>query len=115
MIVKISKKIGNSTLLFEIEQPKEIEALFQAGCIASMPDRCICGSDDLTLDSKKTKGYTFVKVKCNSCHKSSDLGQFKEGGFFWKQFAEWQGQNNGTGEPTETTGVTASDAEDIFK
>lgn len=88
MKINISKKVGDTTLQFQVEQPKDVDALFDAGCIASMPTVCTCGSEDVELRGKKAKGYTFVTVHCNKCHKESGMGQYKEGGFFWKQFED---------------------------
>ena len=92
MKVNITKKVGDTTLQFQVEEPKDIDALFQAGCIASMPTHCSCGSEDVELTGNKKDGYTFVKIKCHKCQKTSQLGQYKEGGFFWKQFEEYKGK-----------------------
>ena len=87
MKINITKKVGDTTLQFQVEEPKDVDALFSAGCIGSMPSLCgHCGSEDVELRGKKAKGYTFVTVHCNECRYESGMGQYKEGGFFWKQF-----------------------------
>ena len=90
MKVNITKKFGDTSLQFQVEEPKDVDALFQAGCIASMPTVCSeCGSEDVELTGKKAEGYTFVKVSCKKCFAQSSMGQYKEGGFFWKKFEKY--------------------------
>lgn len=87
MKIQITKKIGDTTAQFVIEEPKDVDALFQAGCVASMPTICSeCGSSEVELSGNKADGYTFVKVHCKSCNANSTMGQYKDGGFFWKKF-----------------------------
>ena len=93
MKIKIQKRLGTTTLQFEIDEPKEVEALAKAGMLASAPEICgLCKSQNITLLGKKAKGYTFVEVKCLECGASSSLGQYKEGGIFWKQWLKYQPQ-----------------------
>lgn len=93
MLIKLNKKIGSSTVQFEIEEPKDVEALAKAGMLASIPETCgLCKSNDVHLSGKKAKGYTFVEVKCNSCGGYSQMGQYKEGGVFWKSFQKFEPQ-----------------------
>jgi len=99
MKIKINKKIGNSTIQFEIEEPKDVEALALAGMIASAPSQCsLCKSQNVTLSGKKAKGYTFVEIKCEDCSASSSMGQYKEGGIFWKSFEKFQPQPKAEGD-----------------
>ena len=86
MKIVITKKIGDTTLQFQVEEPKDVDALFTAGTIAAIPTECTCGSTDVHLEGSKAKGYTFVKVFCKKCRKVSQMGQYKEGGVFWKEF-----------------------------
>ncbi len=88
MKIIIKRKIGDSVYEFEIEEKNEIEALAKAGSLTSMPAKCkLCGSIDVHLASNRAKGFLFVKVICHLCNARSQLGQYKEGGFFWK---EWE-------------------------
>lgn len=100
MRIKINKTIGNTAIQFEIEKVKEIEALALAGFLASAPNKCSCGSENVCLESNKAKGYTFIKVICRECDARAQLGQYKDGGFFWKK---WEKYNPSTthSEPSE--------------
>jgi len=86
MKIKINKAIGKTSVQFEIEKESEMEALFLTGFLASTPTKCNCGSEDVEFTSNKAKGYMFVKVACKKCNAVSQLGQYKDGGFFWKNW-----------------------------
>lgn len=91
MKIQITKKLGNTTYAFQIEEQKDLDALATAGFLASMPEKCgLCGSQNVVLTSNKAKGFTFVKVVCRDCGGRSQVGQYKEGGFFWKAFDRFQ-------------------------
>jgi hypothetical protein len=91
MIVQISKKIGKSTFTFKVEGEKEVDALSKAAFYATTPDVCgLCQSENVSLDSNKAKGFTFVKIKCLNCNARSNMGQFKDGsGTFWKEWDKY--------------------------
>jgi hypothetical protein len=87
MRIQIKKQIGTAVFTFDIEEAKTIDALFTAGSLATTPDKCsLCGSNDVELQGSKAKGFTFVKVACKKCGAKAGLGQYKDSGFFWKQF-----------------------------
>ena len=92
MKIKVNKKIGASTFQFEVDEDKEVEALAKAGMLASAPDVCALCGGEVSLTGKKAKGYTFVEIRCKKCSATSSLGQYKEGGFFWKKFEKYQPQ-----------------------
>ena len=95
MKVTIQKIIGASTLTFEVEGEKEIDALNKAAAFATMPDQCgMCKSKDVMLDSNRAEGFVFIKVKCLSCNARSQMGQFKEGGVFFKKWEIYQPKVN---------------------
>ncbi|MHA1225108.1 MAG: hypothetical protein ACTSPV_00030 [Candidatus Hodarchaeales archaeon] len=80
--------------MFEIEEKNELDAMSMAGFLSSMPSKCkLCGSDNVHLTSNKATTdegtYTFVKVICEDCNARSQLGQYKTGGFFWKQWEKY--------------------------
>jgi len=91
MKIKITKLLGTTSITFEIDEPKPKDALFSAGVLASMPTKCKCGSEDVILSGNKAKGYTFVKVICNKCDARAQLGEYKDGGFYWKDWVTYQG------------------------
>ena len=93
MKIQIKKQVGKSLLQFEVDEPKGRDALFNAGFLASTPDECsLCHSKDVCLEGNKAKGYTFVKVACKKCGAKADMGEYKDGGFYWKQFSIQHGQ-----------------------
>lgn len=87
MKANITKQIGKATFQFQVEGTKEVDTLEKAALFATIPDICgLCKSGDVELSSNKAKGFTFVKVKCLKCNARSQLGQYKDGGCFWKDF-----------------------------
>lgn len=92
MKVQISKKIGKSTLSFQVDEEKEVDALARASFYTTAPDTCgLCESTEVELDSNRAKGFTFVKIKCLKCDGRSNLGQFKDGtGCFWKDWEKYE-------------------------
>lgn len=91
MKITITRKIGNITYNFEISEDKDIDAFATAGFLASMPSKCeLCKGENIHLSSNKAKGYTFVKMICKDCNARAQLGQYKDGGFFWKQWENYQ-------------------------
>ena len=100
MKISINKKIGQSTLTFYVEEEKEIDVLARASFYATTPDKCnLCNSDDIVLDSNRSKGFIFVKIKCLKCNARANMGQFKDGsGCFWKEWEKYipplQKENN---------------------
>jgi hydrogenase maturation factor HypF (carbamoyltransferase family) len=96
MKIRITKLVGKSKLEFEIEQEDAKDAMFEAGVLASTPDICSeCGSNEVELQGSKAKGYTFVKVVCKKCGSRADLGEYKEGGTFWKKFVKFETKYEG--------------------
>jgi len=94
MKINITKKIGDITLQVQVDEKDPRDALFQAGTIASMPTECECGHRDLVLQGNKADGYTFVKVYCPACGSSSNMGEYKDGGVFWKKFEKFVKKEN---------------------
>lgn len=101
MKIIVKKQLKGIEYTFEIEEEKAVDALALAGTFSSMPSQCkMCQSEDVHLSANKAKGFTFVKVICEKCNARSQLGQYKEGGFFWKS---WENYN-----PPEKKDETAS-------
>ena len=91
MKIAITKKIGKSTLQFQVDGERDFDALFKAALYTTMPDTCgVCSEDNLVLDSNKTPEYKFVKIKCLNCRAQAQLGQYKDGtGYYWNKFEEY--------------------------
>jgi len=97
MIVKINKKIGNTTLQFEVEGGDSVEALYNTSSFTTMPESCgLCHSSNLVLDGMKAKTkegkvVTYVKIKCLDCGASSTAGvRMDDRGLFWKPFEKYE-------------------------
>jgi hypothetical protein len=91
MRINILKKVGNDTYSFDVDKEKELEAMADAGFLASMPTVCgNCKSAFVNLDSNKSsteKGtFTFVYMRCRKCGAKAQVGQYKAGGFYWKKW-----------------------------
>lgn len=86
----ISKKIGKSSLTFQVEGEDEVSTLLKASGFTSMPDVCgLCSSEEVFLNGTKAKGFTYIKIVCLNpkCGATSTLGQYRDGdGVFWKNF-----------------------------
>ncbi len=92
MKIKIRRSIGDSDFEFDIEGKNEADALAKAGNLANAPNFCgICKSKDVHLSSNTSKdGFIFVKVICRACNARSQMGQYKAGGIFWKEWQKYQ-------------------------
>ena len=92
MRVNITKKIGGSTLSFQVEGEKEVDTLSRASGFTTIPEVCgMCKSTDIVLDSNRAEGYVFVKIKCLKCNARSNMGKLKDGsGIFWKAFEKYE-------------------------
>lgn len=90
MEVKINKTINGITYTFDVNEEKGLDALSSAALFASMPEKCnLCGSDKIHLSSNKAEGFTFVKMICEVCGARAQLGQYKDGGYFWKSWEKY--------------------------
>jgi len=101
MKVIIKKTVGGTEYAFEIEGQKGLDVLANAGFLASMPGKCgVCKSENVHLASNKAKGFTFVKVICGDCNARAQMGQYKDGGYFWKGWEKYTPpiQREGEGE-----------------
>lgn len=91
MKVKITKQIGKSMLVFEVEGDKELDTLTRASTFTTMPDTCtMCNSENVELSANKADKYSFVKVKCMDCGAASTMGLYQDNsGAFWKKFEKY--------------------------
>ena len=96
MKIKVTRKIGGTTYTFVIEEDKDLDVLEQAGVFGNPPTECgMCGSTDIHLASNRAKSddgteYKFVKLICDECSARSQLGQYKTGGFYWKDWEKYE-------------------------
>lgn len=91
MKIKIARKIGKTKYIFEVEDANGFNCLMKASVFSSMPERCsLCGNEEIHLTSNKAKGYQFVKMICPKCNARAQLGQYKDGGYYWKGWENYE-------------------------
>lgn len=106
MKVTTTTRIGGVDITFETEDSDTKSALLEAIGLATPRDTCnVCGG--VGLDTKRLNSYrtsdniVYVTVECE-CGAKSDLGTYRAGGHFWKEYARFDrdGQNGNGGTPT---------------
>ena len=96
VVVSLSKN-----LIVHIEDEDEVDALAKGIALAGLRRKCNeCESTEgFHLTSNKSKGFTFINNKCDSCGAKSKLGQYKEGGYFWHDFEKYEPKEKEGGTP----------------
>lgn len=94
MISKVNFKVGGTTYQLVIDEPKEMDSLHKMAVLGNPPSFCHeCKNNQFfRLDSNKDKeGNVYVNVVCTKagCGAKAKLGQYKTGGYFWKNFEKW--------------------------
>jgi len=91
MKIIVKNVIGKSEYTFEIEERDVMECFSQAAFFGHHFETCgLCKSPNIHLDGSKAKGFTFIKVICGDCNARRQMGQYKDGGFFWKAWEKYQ-------------------------
>lgn len=95
MKVKTQLNLGGVQYTFEIEERDEMDTLHKAAVLSSPRAKCnVC--EDAGLSNKKltsnkdSEGNTYVNVVCLKCGAKSKLGQFKTGGYFWREYEKYE-------------------------
>lgn len=86
-IVRLTKKIT-----LEIDERSEMETLHKAIVLTSPKKKCnVCGnlSDLYFTSNKDVEGNVYVNYKCPKCGARSKLGQYKAGGYFFRDFEKY--------------------------
>ncbi len=96
MIIKGNFKLGGNSYQVEadgVDQEKEILAFHKVIALTHPREVCnLCKNDDsdeFDLESHQSQGYTFVSVICKKCGGRSQLGRYKSGGYYWREFQEY--------------------------
>ncbi len=97
MIVKGNLKVGGALYQFEADEKEDLLAILKVVGIVNIRQECnICNKgtpEDFQFYAYKKssdKGeFIFVKVRC-TCGAVSSLGQYKSGGYYWKDFEEFK-------------------------
>lgn len=91
MRIQVRNKIGNAEYIFDIEETKDIDSLLKAAFFGTSHTKCgLCEGESLSLEGRRAKGFTFISVRCLSCGATRSLGEYKEGGYFWKSWELYQ-------------------------
>lgn len=97
MIVKSTLTIGGTEFEFQSEEKDDKEALLRAISLATPRTFCnICrdnGMENKRLLARRAEtekgSFIYISVKCK-CDASSTLGEYKQGGYFWKEYEVYQ-------------------------
>ena len=116
MIIKANFKLGNSSYSIEADEKDPVESFHQAIVLSNPPQKCICNNEvGFHMTSNKDKeGNTYVNIKCDNCGARAKLGQYKTGGYFWRNFEKYVKPSSKTSEDQEKTagGLDVSDFQD---
>ena len=96
--MKAIVNLGSITL--EIEEQNEMETLHKAIVLANPIQVCnVCNKAEgkYFTSNKDKEGNIYVNWKCE-CGARSKLGQYKTGGYFWREFERWEGKKTGNGD-----------------
>lgn len=82
----------SSNVTIEIEEQNEMETIHKAIVLSSPRKKCnVCGKTYVFLTSNKDKeGNVYVNNRCGGCGATSKLGQYKTGGYFWREFEKYE-------------------------
>ena len=98
MEVKVTKKIGDTTLEVIVEGESTLEAIGRA-IFLTEPDVCgQCGGTDIEWRYNKAKGeFDYVKRICKACKYESNISETKGTHvYYWNKWVPgYQGGNNG--------------------
>lgn len=95
MIIKGNLKVGSTSLQFEAEgsDSGEMKAIHKVIALSNPRKECnVCHDEDNNnreIFSNISKEFIFVKIMCTKCGSISQLGQYKSGGYFWKEFKKY--------------------------
>ena len=97
MTIKINKKIGSNTVLFEIEE-EDMKKVLGIVSLLTATDYCgLCKKTNIIYDHNVAQtddgAYLYIKRKCISCSATSTLGEYKQKmGYFWKKWEIYKKQ-----------------------
>ena len=98
MIIKTNFKMGGATYQIDVDEKSPMDALHIAIVLSNPKRQCneCKNEEDFYFTSNKDKeGNTYVNVKCGKCEARSKLGQYKAGGFFWRDFEKYEPKKEG--------------------
>lgn len=99
MKIIVSTVIGETKYNFHIDEQKDIEALHKAAVLGSPRKYCPhCKNNKYfqLISNKDKEGNTYVNIRCKNCGAKSKLGQYKVGGYFWREFEQYKPNETNT-------------------
>lgn len=116
MRARVNVSLGTAKYQFDIDEKDEMETLHRIIVLGNPPTKCdVCSNDnpeEFKFTSNKDKeANTYVNVKCK-CDARSKLGQYKAGGYFWKEFEKYQRPTESTETTTKTSKAREEEDED---
>lgn len=99
MEISIKRKFQGGVMDVKIDEKEDKEAIAKATFFMK-PDYCgKCKKTNIIWESNKAKTddgtFTYIKRKCLNCGATSTAGEYKEGGFFWKNWEIYEGNKKG--------------------
>lgn len=90
MNIKVTKRIGNNIMEFTSTEPEFKTAMAEI-IPFTQPDYCsLCKNTNIIFATNKANTddgtFIYIKRKCLKCGATSTLGEYKGGGYFWKEF-----------------------------
>lgn len=95
MKILINKALANSRMQVEIEERQDKDALLKATFFLT-PDACgLCGGLNVVWEGRRAKAengtFTYISRRCADCTAQSNMGEYKDGGYFWKKWEIYRG------------------------
>lgn len=118
MEIKTAFLVGGVRYEYSFNEPKEIDTLHKAIVLSNPKNYCaLCKNNDkdkFVLDSNKdNEGNTYVNIVCRGCGAKSKLGQYKTGGYFWRDFVKFEKQSSSTTN-TQTKSTSREDLDELL-
>jgi hypothetical protein len=118
MLLKITKKIGNTTITADVETGSDMsKALVGADWLLNSPEKCsVCGGTHLRFSARgsvakngdnagKTFYYTRLICQNPDCRATATVGKFNDGsGYFWRDggvFEKYNAPQSNTARPQQ--------------
>ena len=90
MKLEVTKKINEGTVIKAEFEGKMGQVLRGANALLAFKGKCdLCQDNQCLLQVKSAKGFEFIEFVCISCGARAQWGQYKDGGYFLKQWEKY--------------------------
>ena len=97
MKVKVNFEVNFKKYELEFDEKDEMETLHKAIVLSNPRTFCNVCQDPKArkrfISNKDKEGNIYVNVGCG-CGAKSKLGQYKAGGYFWREYEKFEGKKN---------------------